>query len=87
MLPPVSLDDHRAAFLDGLLARDSARARFAIEDALAAGVPVPDIYLDVLGPALREIGHRWAMGSINVAEEHYATAVAQSILDGARAAS
>jgi len=78
----VSLDAYRGAFLDGLLARDSARARFAIEDALAAGVPVPDIYLDVLGPALREIGHRWAMGSINVAEEHYATAVAQSILDG-----
>ena len=78
----MSLDAYRAAFLDGLLARDSARARFAIEDALAAGVPVPDIYLDVLGPALREIGHRWAMGSINVAEEHYATAVAQSILDG-----
>jgi len=53
-----------------------------VEDALAAGLPVPDIYLDVLEPALREIGHRWAMGELNVAEEHYATAVAQSILDG-----
>jgi methanogenic corrinoid protein MtbC1 len=79
---PLSLDEYRAAFLDGLLARDSARARRAVEDALAAGVPVPDIYLDVLDPALREIGHRWAMGTLNVAEEHYATAVAQSILDG-----
>jgi methanogenic corrinoid protein MtbC1 len=78
----LSLDDHRAAFLDGLLARDSARARRAVEDALAAGVPVPDIYLEVLDPSLREIGHRWAMGALNVAEEHYATAVAQSILDG-----
>jgi MerR family transcriptional regulator, light-induced transcriptional regulator len=36
----------------------------------------------VLDPALREVGHRWAMGALNVAEEHYATAVAQSILDG-----
>jgi methanogenic corrinoid protein MtbC1 len=79
---PLSLDDHRVAFLEGLLARDSARARRAVEEALAAGVPVPDIYLEVLDPALREIGHRWAMGSLNVAEEHYATAVAQSILDG-----
>ncbi len=78
----MSLDAYRAAFLDGLLARDSARARLAIEDALAAGVPVPDIYLDVLDPTLREVGHRWAMGAINIAEEHYATAVAQSILDG-----
>ena len=36
----------------------------------------------MLDPALREVGHRWAMGTLNVAEEHYATAVAQSILDG-----
>jgi methanogenic corrinoid protein MtbC1 len=78
----VRLDEHRAAFLDGLLARDSARARRSVEDALTAGAPVADIYLDVLAPALREIGHRWAMGALNGAEEHYATAVAQSILDG-----
>ena len=36
----------------------------------------------MLEPALREVGHRWAMGALNVAEEHYATAIAQSILDG-----
>ena len=53
-----------------------------VEAALEAGVPIPDIYLEVLEPALREVGHRWAMGALNVAEEHYATAVAQSILDG-----
>jgi methanogenic corrinoid protein MtbC1 len=70
------------AFLEGLLARDSARARRAVEEALADGVPIPDLYLGVLEPALQEVGHRWAMGAINIAEEHYATAVAQSILDG-----
>ena len=76
------LDGYRAAFLDALLARDSARARREIEDALVAGTPVPDLYLDVLRPAMQEVGHRWAMGQLNVAEEHYATAIAQSILDG-----
>ena len=78
----MSLDAYRSAFLDALLARDSARARQAVEHALEDGIPIGDIYLGVLDPALREVGHRWAMGSINVAEEHYATAVAQSILDG-----
>src|SRR5438128_1014078 len=82
LLSAVSLDQHRANFLDALLARDSARARQTIERALEQGAPVPDLYLGVLGPALQEIGHRWAMGELNVAEEHYATAVAQSILDG-----
>lgn len=78
----MSLEAHRADFLDALLARDSARARRVVEVALEQGAPVPDLYLGVLDPALREVGHRWAMGDINVAEEHYATAVAQSILDG-----
>jgi methanogenic corrinoid protein MtbC1 len=77
----VSVQEHRDAFLEALLARDSARARRAVETALEDGVPIPDIYLEVLDPALRDVGHRWAMGELNVAEEHYATAVAQSILD------
>jgi methanogenic corrinoid protein MtbC1 len=77
----VSLDEHNAEFLEALLSRDSALARRTVEDALGAGVPIPDIYLGVLEPALREIGHRWAVGALNVAEEHYATTVAQSVLD------
>jgi MerR family transcriptional regulator, light-induced transcriptional regulator len=78
----VSVQEHRDRFLSALLARDSARARRTVEAALEDGVPIPDVYLEVLDPALREVGHRWAMGALNVAEEHYATAVAQSILDG-----
>jgi methanogenic corrinoid protein MtbC1 len=77
----VKLDEHGAAFLDALLARDSARARQAVESALEDGVPIPDVYLGMVVPALREVGHRWAMGTLNIAEEHYATVVAQSILD------
>ena len=82
LLGAVGLDEHRGIFLDALLARDSARARQTIERALEQGTPVPDLYLGVLDPALREVGHRWARGELNIAEEHYATAVAQSILDG-----
>jgi methanogenic corrinoid protein MtbC1 len=78
----VSVQEHRDAFLAALLARDSAWARRAVETALEHGIPIPDIYLEIIDPALREVGHRWAMGALNVAEEHYATAVAQSILDG-----
>ena len=78
----MSLEEHRSAFLYALLGRDSARARQTVEQALDDGIPIPDVYLEIIDPALREVGHRWAMGAINIAEEHYATAVAQSILDG-----
>jgi methanogenic corrinoid protein MtbC1 len=77
----MSATAHRQAFLDSLVARDSARARRALEAALAAGVAIPDVYVEVMQPALYEVGHRWAMGDLNVAQEHYATAVAQSLLD------
>ena len=68
------------AYLAALLARNSARARKVVADALADGVAIPDIYLAVLQPALYQVGHLWAMGEISVAEEHYATAVTQQLL-------
>jgi methanogenic corrinoid protein MtbC1 len=68
-------------YLSALLERRTADARGVVDDALAAGIGVPDLYLDVLAPALQEIGHRWAIGDLNVAEEHYATALTQQLLD------
>jgi methanogenic corrinoid protein MtbC1 len=71
---------HREAFLSALIGRDSAAARRAIE-AAAVELELFDVYLDVMRPALYEIGHRWAVRELNVAQEHYATAIAQSLLD------
>jgi methanogenic corrinoid protein MtbC1 len=75
------VDTHRDAFLHALVARDSAQARRAVDAAVAAGVAITDIYVEVLQPALYEVGHRWALGDLNVAQEHYATAIVQSLLD------
>jgi len=77
----VGAESHRDAFLRALVERDSAAARRAVDAALAGGVSLDDIYTEVMQPALYEIGHRWALGDLNVAQEHYATSVAQSLLD------
>jgi MerR family transcriptional regulator, light-induced transcriptional regulator len=71
---------HRLAYLEALHARDAVAARAAVDAALDAGVAVPDVYLDVLAPALHAIGHEWAAGEVDVAHEHYATAVTMSVL-------
>jgi methanogenic corrinoid protein MtbC1 len=73
-------DAHRRTYLDALLARDVGAARRAVEAALEAGVPVPEIYTGVLQPALYEVGRCWAVGDFSVADEHSATAVTQSVL-------
>jgi len=80
-VPADDIAARRDAYLGGLLSRHSGRARAVIEEALAARVPIPEIYLEILQPALYEIGHRWATDRLNVAEEHHATAVTQQLLD------
>src|SRR3954449_8378166 len=70
----------RRAYLEALLSRDVGAARRAIAAALEAGVPVPEIYLGVLQPALYEVGRCWAVGDFSVAEEHSETAVTQTVL-------
>jgi methanogenic corrinoid protein MtbC1 len=74
-------EPHRDAFLLALIERDSAAARRAVDVARAAGIAIDDVYLQVMQPALYEVGHRWALGELNVAQEHYATVIAASLLD------
>jgi MerR family transcriptional regulator, light-induced transcriptional regulator len=78
--PPMAVGDHRRAYVEGLRAHDAAAARAAVDAALAEGASVPDVYLEILRPALYDVGHEWAAGQIDVAREHYATAVTLSVL-------
>lgn len=67
-------------YLQALLDRDASRAREVVESAVDSGVAVPDVYAEILEPALREVGHLWAMDRLNVAQEHFATSVTQNVL-------
>ncbi len=48
--------------------------------AVAGGNHARDVYLDMLAPALVEIGDRWQRGTATVGQEHLATAVVASIM-------
>lgn len=72
--------ESRAAFLLAILDGDRKAALTVAREALASGVPLRDVYLEVVQGALYEIGERWAANQITVADEHLATAVAQSVL-------
>lgn len=71
---------HASRYLQALLNRDARRAREVIETAVRAGVPVPVVYTEIFEPALQEVGHLWATDRLNVAQEHFATSVTQSLL-------
>jgi MerR family transcriptional regulator, light-induced transcriptional regulator len=54
--------------------------RLLMEEGLEAGVSVPDLELQVIGPAQREMGRLWQENRITVAQEHLATAISQLAL-------
>ncbi len=63
-----------------LLASDENGTFQILEDAMAAGASADEIYLDLLVPALTNIGQRWHDGELEIAEEHVATATAIRVI-------
>ncbi|HEY6760073.1 MAG TPA: cobalamin-dependent protein [Baekduia sp.] len=77
---PIDLDAVRRRYLDQLLVPDPRAAWAAVEHALARGVAPRRIYLDVLTPAMVEIGRLWETARIGVAQEQLATQITQMVL-------
>ncbi len=76
----------RDAYLQALLAARPAAARSVVEAALKSGLTARSVYLDVLQPALHEVGRLWETGAASVAQEHLATATTQALLHDVAAA-
>lgn len=62
----------RDEVVEALVGYDAARAERAVEEAIAL-LPVEDVCLHILQPALYEIGHRWERGEVGVSVEHFAS--------------
>ena len=67
-------------FADLLLLRPPAASEAAVVRLVRDGMSARDVCLDVLTPALWEVGSRWQRGACTIAQEHLATAVVGSIM-------
>lgn len=67
-------------YLDFLLRGDRRGASKLILKAVEEGQQIKDIYLEVFEPVQKEIGRLWQINQINVAQEHFASAVTQFIM-------
>ncbi len=63
-----------------LLAGDEAGAWGVVEGALASGSSPPDVYIDLLGPAMAAVGEKWHSGDVSIGQEHLATSVALRLI-------
>jgi MerR family transcriptional regulator, light-induced transcriptional regulator len=65
------------AYLAAMLASQRSQAVEMVVDAAAGGVSLRDLYLQVFQPVQYEVGRLWQLNRINVAQEHYCTAITQ----------
>ncbi|HEX9936148.1 MAG TPA: cobalamin-dependent protein [Longimicrobium sp.] len=73
-------DDTANRFLDAIVAGNRRRAFEVADAALAGGMDIRALYLDVFQPALRDVGRLWQQNRITVADEHLATAITQAAM-------
>jgi MerR family transcriptional regulator, light-induced transcriptional regulator len=74
------VEDLRERYVDLLVAGDLGSATRLVEEATDSGADVRQVYLEVLQPALYEVGRRWEEAEISVAQEHLATATTQGLM-------
>lgn len=63
-----------------ILAADQAGSWKVVEAAQASGMSIRDVYLEIVVPALRDVGVQWSEGKISVAQEHAASQVVVRIV-------
>lgn len=80
-IDPATPDGRLAAdYLGALLARDPRTARNLVVGSIKRGVPIGDIYDNVIVPCLREVGRLWQLRKINEVQEHYCSQATHNIL-------
>jgi methanogenic corrinoid protein MtbC1 len=69
-----------ATYLDAIRRGDRRAAFEVVDRALDSGSDLRALYMDVVQPAMREIGRLWQTNVLSVAEEHLATAISQAAM-------
>jgi methanogenic corrinoid protein MtbC1 len=72
-------------YLLHLLQRNQTNAANLVFEAAREGKTIPEIYEQIITPALVEIGRMWHLQEASVADEHYCTAATQMIMAQLRA--
>ena len=67
-------------YLAAVLAGDRRAAFAAVDEALAGGAHLRQVYLEIFQPVLREVGRQWEANRITVADEHLATAITEAAM-------
>lgn len=67
-------------FMEYAIQGDASEARRTVLSAHDTGMPLVEIYDNVLRPALYEVGRQWANGDVTVVQEHEISALVRDLI-------
>lgn len=67
-------------FMEDATQGDTTGARDTVLSAYHSGMPLIEIYDDVLRPALYEVGRQWANGDVTIVQEHEVSAIVRDLI-------
>lgn len=79
LAPLAQAPDYQLSILQG----NRQRALASVADAMDGGASLAQACVQIIQPALYEVGNLWQQNRITVAQEHLASAVSQNVLVGA----
>ena len=67
-------------YLQMLFQKNIRQLPLLIQEFTDCGIPLTDLYVEILAESMRRIGELWHTGQISVATEHYCTAATQTVM-------
>lgn len=64
-------------YMDSLFSKNMHQSISLIRSFSEKGIPIPNIYVDILAESMRRVGELWHTAKISVDTEHYCTSVTQ----------
>lgn len=77
---PAPRDAEVKEYLARLFARDTRGAMALVRSFVGRGIPIDDVYVDILAEAMRRVGELWHTAAITVDTEHYCTSITQTAM-------
>jgi len=82
----VQLAQLRDEFYDAIAWGDARLAELIGLEAVASGIDLATLYVEIMTPALHRIGEEWQKGSLSIADEHLATSLVDNVMSIVRRA-
>lgn len=67
-------------YMQSLLSKNTRNTLYLIQEFIRQGIPLNDIYVEILAESMRRVGDLWHTAKITVDTEHYCTSITQTAM-------